>query len=156
MNWEAIGALGEIVGAFAVVLSLLYVAMQIRSQNRESRIAAVHELNESFRGALTSFQNPNLADLFVRGKDDFESLPEAERVQFISMVQGVLRVWEDAFNQHQQKRLSEAQWQGMVAQYSIYLSLPGVVKVWSMRKIAYSEAFRAFVDSTTPTEYRSK
>ena len=114
VNWEAIGAVGEIIGAFAVVLSLLYLAIQIRSQNRESRIASVHELNESFRSATTSFQNPNLADVFARAKDDFESLPETERLQFISMVQGIMRVWEDAFHQHQQKRLNDTQWQAMV------------------------------------------
>ncbi len=156
MNWEAIGAIGETIGAFAVVLSLLYLAIQIRSQNRESRIASVHELNEAFRNAITSFQNPNLADVFVRAKDNFEALPETERLQFISMVQGIMRVWEDAFHQHQQKRLNDVQWQAMVVQFSSYLGLPGVAAVWSIRKMAYSEDFRAFVDATQALEYRSK
>ena len=30
MNWEAIGAVGEILGAFAVVLTLLYLAVQVK------------------------------------------------------------------------------------------------------------------------------
>ncbi len=30
MNWDAIGAVGEIVGAAAVVVTLIYVAVQIR------------------------------------------------------------------------------------------------------------------------------
>jgi hypothetical protein len=30
MNWEAIGAIGEIVGAVAVVATLIYLANQIR------------------------------------------------------------------------------------------------------------------------------
>ena len=29
MNWDAIGAIGEVVGAVAVVVTLLYVARQI-------------------------------------------------------------------------------------------------------------------------------
>lgn len=33
MNWDAIGAVGEIVGALAVVISLVYLASQIRIQN---------------------------------------------------------------------------------------------------------------------------
>ena len=33
MNWEAISAIGEIVGALAVVISLVYLAAQIRNQN---------------------------------------------------------------------------------------------------------------------------
>jgi hypothetical protein len=34
MNWDAIGAVGEIVGAVAVVLSLVYLAVQIRTSSK--------------------------------------------------------------------------------------------------------------------------
>ena len=30
MNWDAIGAVGEIIGAVVVIVTLLYVAKQIR------------------------------------------------------------------------------------------------------------------------------
>ncbi len=33
MNWEAIGAIGEIVGALAVLATLYYLAIQIKMQN---------------------------------------------------------------------------------------------------------------------------
>ena len=35
MNWEALGALGEIVGAVAVLGTLYYLAAQIRTQNQQ-------------------------------------------------------------------------------------------------------------------------
>ncbi len=44
MNWDAIGAIGEIVGAAAVFASLVYLAMQILNQNRESRMSAMHDI----------------------------------------------------------------------------------------------------------------
>ena len=47
MNWDAIGAVGEIIGALAVVASLVYQAIQICSQNRETRMLAVHALRAS-------------------------------------------------------------------------------------------------------------
>lgn len=34
MNWEAIGALGEIAGAVAVIVTLLYLAKQIRQNSK--------------------------------------------------------------------------------------------------------------------------
>ncbi len=37
MNWEAIGAVGEIVGALAVVLSLIYLAIQVRQNSNMAR-----------------------------------------------------------------------------------------------------------------------
>ena len=48
LNWDAIGAVGEIVGALAVVVSLIYLATQIRTQNIEARLAAVHEISVGF------------------------------------------------------------------------------------------------------------
>ncbi len=36
MNWEAIGAVGEVGGAIAVVATLVYVALQVR-RGRQSR-----------------------------------------------------------------------------------------------------------------------
>ena len=49
MNWDAIGAVGEIVGAMAVVVSLVYLGSQIRVQNRESRLAAMHDVSIGYR-----------------------------------------------------------------------------------------------------------
>ena len=35
MNWDALGAIGEIIGAIAVLATLYYLAAQIKMQNRE-------------------------------------------------------------------------------------------------------------------------
>ncbi|MEN8376602.1 MAG: hypothetical protein ABFS34_14235 [Gemmatimonadota bacterium] len=156
MNWDAVGAIGETVGAIAVVITLVYLASQIRQQNRESRIAAVHELNEAFRASITSFQDLGLAEVFSRGKTDFEALSEPDRLRFIAMIQGVFRVWEDAFYQYDAGRLDPRIWTAMVAQFSGYLSLPGVQRVWEIRKRAYNEGFCRFVAGAKATEYQTK
>ena len=33
MNWEAIGAIGELIGAMAVVITLVFLALQVRQSN---------------------------------------------------------------------------------------------------------------------------
>ena len=38
MNWDAIGAVGEIIGALAVVVTLAYLAVQIRASTRETEV----------------------------------------------------------------------------------------------------------------------
>ena len=40
MNWDAIGALYEAIGALAVVITLLYLAIQIKEQTKETRLTA--------------------------------------------------------------------------------------------------------------------
>ena len=38
MNWDAVGAVGELVGAVAVVATLVYLARQVQASNRTSAI----------------------------------------------------------------------------------------------------------------------
>jgi hypothetical protein len=48
VNWEAIGAVGEILGAVAVFLSLIYLAVQIRGSTKQSRAAMVQAIASDF------------------------------------------------------------------------------------------------------------
>lgn len=48
MDWGAIGAVGEIIGAAAVFITLLYLATQVRQTNDISRFNTTKDLNASF------------------------------------------------------------------------------------------------------------
>jgi hypothetical protein len=43
MNWDALGAVGELVGATTVVLTLGYLALQIRQSSKSSRQQSYHD-----------------------------------------------------------------------------------------------------------------
>lgn len=148
MNWVAIGALGEMLGALAVMVSVLYLALQVRGQTKETQLAAIHEVSEGFRdGIAATFMDPHLSRVFVVGKDDQTQLDEAERIQFISIIQRNYRVWEDAFYQHRDGRLPTSLWQSMESQYSALLNWPGVQWVWEIRRDFYTPDFRDYVDN---------
>jgi heme/copper-type cytochrome/quinol oxidase subunit 1 len=44
MNWEMISAVGQMLGAIGVIISIIYLAAQIRNQNKESQRAAMNVL----------------------------------------------------------------------------------------------------------------
>lgn len=48
MNWEAIGATGETLGAPAVVVSILYPSIQIRSNTRAMKAGASFDATHSW------------------------------------------------------------------------------------------------------------
>ncbi len=52
MHWEAISAIGEIVSAIAVVISLVYVATQIPQYTKMLRSAAKQNLTETTQGVI--------------------------------------------------------------------------------------------------------
>ena len=155
MNWDAIGAVGEIVGAIAVVFSLVYLGVQIRNQNRESRMASVHEILEGFRTEISAFRNAELAELLGKGTRNFEALSDTEKIQFVAMIQGPFRLWEEAYCQHREDRLGIAMWNGIQAQLRDFAATPGCQKVWALRRHTYSEEFRTYVDNVEPGSYRT-
>ena len=130
MNWEAIGAIGEIIGAAAVVGSLVYLAVQIQSQNRESRISSMHDLSVGYRDSLAVMGQKDTADLYAKAYDDYESLTRPETIRLIAGSSRTFRIWEEAYLLYQAGRLEKRTWETMLRQFNGYLSLrPRVVSL---------------------------
>ena len=87
MSIQDWGAIGEIVGALAVVASLIYLAVQIRQNTRQislnlesSRLAAFEQNVESGNRAREVLINdPAVAELFLNGLGDYRNLPATDR-----------------------------------------------------------------------------
>ena len=81
MNWEAIGALGEVLGAVTVVATIFYLARQIRQNTRAQSIAifesAMSGYNEAVRFAFGDLER---ASISRRASVDFDSLNDDEVV----------------------------------------------------------------------------
>ena len=87
MNWEALGAIGEIVGAVAVVLTLGYLAVQIRQNTRATRAAtssAAAAAARDISGAVA--RDAELANLYETGLRSLYSLDPSQRAQFDSLM----------------------------------------------------------------------
>ncbi len=88
MNWEALGALGEIIGALAVVLTLVFLAIQVRQNtlamkesNRLERAAAIDRHADSIGRWRTSLaESSELADIWRKALRD-EALSDTEIVR---------------------------------------------------------------------------
>ena len=153
MNWDAIGAIGEIIGATAVVASLVYLAVQIQSQNRESRMSSMHDISVGYRDNLAAMAEVDASDLFTKAFDDYDSLTRAETLRLIAGVSRNYRVWEEAFLLYQSGYLEKRTWETMLRQFSGYASVRPFYEVWAMRKQYFDEEFQEFVDSLDPVDY---
>ena len=64
MDWEAIGAVGETIGAIAVVASLLYLSVQTRASANAMRINAVYDAETAFAHVnYEQSRDPAFADI---------------------------------------------------------------------------------------------
>ena len=82
INWDAIGAIGEILGALAVFISLTYLAIQIRSSTKQNRAAMSQSIQAEFtRSNELVATSPDLAELYVKISDGEEiSAVESRRL----------------------------------------------------------------------------
>jgi hypothetical protein len=76
LNWDAIGAVGEVIGAGGVIASLLYLSVQIRRSDHTARAESLSSVLDGWRdrSGLHLFINNEVPDLFAKGLTDFEML----------------------------------------------------------------------------------
>ena len=153
MNWETGAAVAEIVGAIAVVISLFYLALQIRAQTNLSRLAAQHEVSRGIREASLLFATEDISDLFVSGNKDFDSMPESERIRLIVAITNLFRVWEEAFSEARDGHLEAANWEALSGDYSQLMGTYIFRRIWDMRKQNYHPEFQVYVDTIQTSEY---
>ena len=82
MNWDAIGAIGQVLGSIAVFVSLVYLAVQIRRSTTQARADAFVKLNgmaQDFTLRLAS--DLNLARTLIAANGDWNSLPSEGQFQ---------------------------------------------------------------------------
>ena len=98
MNWEAIGAIGQLVGALAVVISVLYLAREVRSSAQATRVASERSLTDITMQFLREVaEHPDVSELYYRGIHDFESLEGAERMRFSALMGQSFRLFEETY-----------------------------------------------------------
>ena len=83
MNWEMISAVGQMLGAIGVIISIVYLAAQIRNQNKESQRAAMNVLTTHWSDLnRTLVKNPEMAVLWLRALRSFDDLDAGSKLRF--------------------------------------------------------------------------
>ena len=147
MNWEAISAIGQIIGALSVVISLIYLARQVGSSARETRIASVRASADRFIRLLQLLaERPDLCDLFYRGNRDFKSLERVEQGRLASLYHQMLRIYEEAYYGQLEGQLDERVWRDVNVTMREVIASPGVQTWWRGRSHGFNEDFAKHID----------
>ena len=124
MNWEMISAVGQMLGAIGVIISIIYLAAQIRNQNKESQRAAMNVLTSHWSDLnRTIVENPDLAALWLRALQSFDELDSTSKLRFSAHLGRFLRTAD-----------------------SLYLAYPGFQRWWATRKHWHTDEFCALIE----------
>ena len=142
MNWDAVQAVAELVAAVGVILSLIYLSVQIRLNTQSIRTAANQELLTAFNDVLSfPADSPHGARLYhhVVFGTLAELEPEEQSAARIALMQ-VARVFEQVLIQNRAGFLEADVWDGWQHQMTIAMGLPGFAQGWpAIRRIVNSD-----------------
>jgi hypothetical protein len=112
VNWEATGAIAELFGALAVIVSLLYLAFQIRSNSKIARAQSQRELLNIGHWFSATATDRELRTVVQAGFSRFESLSRDEQLQFHSFIHPIAAQIEAAYRMNKAGLLEDASYMG--------------------------------------------
>jgi hypothetical protein len=154
MNWDAIGAIAETLGAVGVIASLVYLATQIRhsrdqmEQNTQAlRAGSYHQSNQNLYEVMHgAIDNPLIEQSVRVGLNDFDSLDEKDAFRFGFWMSGVAASYDNFHYQYRVGMLDEERWQPSYANLRATFKNRGVAQWWRTSHTNYSPAFTALVE----------
>ena len=143
MNWDAIGAIGEIIGALAVVITLFYLARQVKHSTRMARAEMTKDLYLASRTAIMDVAaSDRLAEIWADIRP-FEDEAAARRHTFY---QSFFRLYELQFNLANQGLLDA----GIATSYVLVIRMFARTRhfdaYWAGARGEFHEDFAAYVD----------
>ena len=110
MNWEAIGAIGETLGAIAVVVSLLYLAAQIRQNSRVVKGTSVQAITQTIQSELR--WSSDHSEIIINVFDDADSLSPVEAHKLGEWTTAAMWARQNEFIQYKQGLIDDDVWHG--------------------------------------------
>jgi len=150
MNWEATGAISELIGAIAVVVTLAYLAVQIRQNSKALYSSTRFEIAKTQMDInFLLAQHPDLAVgayAILQGK---EGMSEKDQLAASQYITGMFRTFENQFYAYREGTFSESVWGGYRRNIAWNAGQPKFPEFWKERRPLFSEDFAVLVDSLT-------
>lgn len=144
---EDLGNLGDFVGGLAVVITLIYLAFQIRQNTASVEAAAVQSASQSFADIVESFaRDPELMKLYLDGSRDYESLSAEERQRFAAIMGSMLHRFEGLVVLSDRRILPPRSWDGAVNRLRGAFALPGTLAWWERGKHVFNKRLQTWVE----------
>ena len=147
MEWAAIVAISEIIAAGAVVISVVYLAIQIRQATKTARATTRNSIAESAQALSQDvIDNADMAEIFVKHLNG-EELNAVEMLRMQGRCYRDMRHWENIYYQVREGLLTNDEWSGFRRNLSALFDIEAYREYWISEADLYSDAFREQIDT---------
>ena len=153
MDWEAIGAIGEVLGALAVVATLGYLAVQIRQNTKAVRIQTYQAIMDSSNRLGDSLAEQNVDEIYRKGRKDPDSCSTEEWARFVLIAGQVMNLYEGLYLHHQSGAIDDDFFTNRWKTFHRIMNQPGFRLIWTEKMDAYyALSFTRAVDGLLANE----
>ncbi|MGB3454870.1 MAG: hypothetical protein WBA35_00795 [Litorimonas sp.] len=148
MTLEILYLLAGIVSALGVIGSVLFLAVQLRQQNREARIVLEREIRRDLREALRDY----MSDLETTGlirtclEQGIAAVSEEEAFRFIALHGNFYHFWEGVFTNWKRAEIEDELYFGLERIVINTITAQGSRDYWALLGPTFQSAFRARVE----------
>lgn len=147
MTLESMFYISQTVAAFAIVGSLVFLGIEVRGTNRESRHRITDEYLQNLRAVeLEMAGNADLARVWISGLHDFEALAPVDKARFLLVSHMVLKTNESVVLAYRDGHMTPEMYEPEDRHITEFLAYPGMQEAWDIRKHYFHRAFRTLVD----------
>ena len=132
MNWEAIGAIAELLSGFGVIATLVYLATQIRQNTNSVKESNYrNQTDRSIGHSRFISGTPGMMSIYHRGMSNPSALTPEERWQFGTYMYSMFLDFQEGYQLHIKARSDSAYWEPTKYNFLFYLSKPGGNAWWN-------------------------
>jgi hypothetical protein len=143
VNWEVAGAIAEVVGATGVIVTLVYLALQIKDSNRVARAQS--------RQSITEFIN-QIALIRITHADRMSQIAVSDSLsaadeEFLTWVHIQVLLLAETYHYHHSLGLMPAShWHPFVNFFRGYSTAKGFASVWETFENSFAEEFQDWLN----------
>ncbi len=147
MTLSDLSSIATAISAFAILVSLIFVNIQVRQAEKYQR-ASIQQGRAARTGEIAMrVIDPGFADVHSRCMRGDANITDAELRQFFGYCRASFLGAEDSFFQHEEELLDEKAYASFIASIKVLLVLPGMRAMWRMTRDWYEPEFAGFMDS---------
>ena len=155
MNWEAINAVSQFVSSIAVVLSVLYLGIQVHRSTRVARVAAQDAAASAVRDVTNTFmENAEMSRIWGAGLENLKNLSTEDQARFFHATHQFLKALETIHFHYVNGLMDKQLWLGWQELLRHYIAAPGIAQYWTVRNELFSARFREYVKQLEPASDR--
>jgi hypothetical protein len=146
MNWDAVGAIGELAGALGVIITLAYLAVQLRQNTATVRSNSATAHTQAVQASsIALYQDKDTNKLFWAGLANRAALAPDEQRRFDAILSCQILTLEQAWRFREEGAIDDVGWAAQRTAISWLAHSPGFVDYWSVWGVQHHSGFGTVV-----------